>query len=707
MSEQYLDYVEKKLGRRIACFFELIDQTGAAAKLDENTYMESLLTMEVRQYFSELARIAPEWENEENQPRLRRVCELFQLDAFEQMCLELCLLGEINPYFEKFFIYMNNDWNCGYMTFDTAIRLYTLDWETKPEFYRYFTEDSKLAVYFMHIVRERGKGRVRWGLRCRDVMLCFLLSGSSEFLQETLAVSWYERVFENKENTPLPPIYQKLDRFFGEMGEKVREGVYFSGCSENTGLSLVKGYGKCKKRPVCLADIRRLAMMPPKADEGENRREACLDIIARAIYKNALVCVSFIDRAFIGQAENLAFVQWLAKLFKKHGLPCIFIGEPGCMEAADSDMLELTVMNGEQAVSVDIWRLLADGYLLADDVSLDFLANIYDFNAIEVEQILRRAEKMRMVQGDKAIGQQQLKASCIAQIKCHGNHLVKVENLCYCFEDLVLPKRQTAQLKAACDRVRYRKQVYEDWGFGGKMAYGTGVTMVFSGPPGTGKTMSAAVMANTLAAALYRVDLSAVVSKYIGETEKNLNMVFEMAARGKGVLFFDEADVLFGRRTQVKDSRDKHSNMEAAYLLQRMEEYDGVVILATNYIQNMDEAFRRRIRFFVEFTLPDEDCRKLLWEKAFPSQCKFYEPPDYDFLAKQFTLSGSSIKSIALQAAFYAAGEEMSFSADLHTEQRNRGVGMEHIVKALLEETRKEGRRIAREELKQYSIYYH
>ncbi|MDE5863260.1 MAG: ATP-binding protein [Lachnospiraceae bacterium] len=216
---------------------------------------------------------------------------------------------------------------------------------------------------------------------------------------------------------------------------------------------------------------------------------------------------------------------------------------------------------------------------------------------------------------------------------------------------------------------------------------------MFSGPPGTGKTMSAGVVAELLGTTLLQVDLAAVVSKYIGETEKNLNLVFDTAMQGQGVLFFDEADVLFSRRTQVNDSNDKHSNMEAAYLLQKMEEYEGVVILATNYMQNIDEAFKRRIQFMIDFPFPDESGRRMLWEKAFPQQMEFDEIPDYDFLAKHFELTGSHIRNIALQAAFFAA-------------DGGKGVTMEYIVKALLWEMRKTGKRISREDLREYYIYY-
>jgi len=184
---------------------------------------------------------------------------------------------------------------------------------------------------------------------------------------------------------------------------------------------------------------------------------------------------------------------------------------------------------------------------------------------------------------------------------------------------------------------------------------GKGLNVLFAGPSGTGKTMAAEIIANELDLDLYKIDLSAIVSKYIGETEKNLDRVFREGHTANAILFFDEADALFGKRSEVRDSHDRYANIEIAYLLQKMEEYDGVVILATNLRKNMDEAFARRMHFSVEFPIPEEPDRRRIWQGMFPTEAPLDKGVDLKFLANQFKFTGGNIKNIALGAAFLAA----------------------------------------------------
>jgi SpoVK/Ycf46/Vps4 family AAA+-type ATPase len=221
------------------------------------------------------------------------------------------------------------------------------------------------------------------------------------------------------------------------------------------------------------------------------------------------------------------------------------------------------------------------------------------------------------------------------------------------WDDLVLPDEETNTLHRITDQVRQRSRVYEEWGFANKMNRGLGINALFAGESGTGKTMAAEVMANDLRLNLYRIDLSAVVSKYIGETEKNLRRLFDAAESGGAILFFDEADALFGKRSEVKDSHDRYANIEINYLLQRMEAYRGLAILATNMKNALDQAFMRRLRFIVNFPFPGAAERKRMWQKVFPQDTPT-NGLDYDWLAR-FNLTGGSIHNIALNAAFLAA----------------------------------------------------
>ena len=235
------------------------------------------------------------------------------------------------------------------------------------------------------------------------------------------------------------------------------------------------------------------------------------------------------------------------------------------------------------------------------------------------------------------------------------------------WEDLVLPEHQKIILGQVAAHVRNRLKVCEDWGFARKGARGMGLSTLFAGESGTGKTMAAEVLANELHLDLYRIDLSSVVSKYIGETEKNLRKVFDAAEESGAILLFDEADALFGKRSEVKDSHDRYANIEVSYLLQRMESYTGLSILTTNLKTSLDTAFQRRLRFVVQFTFPDSEQREAIWRSVFPGTTPTSNL-DYRKLA-QLQVAGGNIRNIALNAAFFAA-------------DANEAVGMAHLLHA-------------------------
>jgi SpoVK/Ycf46/Vps4 family AAA+-type ATPase len=252
----------------------------------------------------------------------------------------------------------------------------------------------------------------------------------------------------------------------------------------------------------------------------------------------------------------------------------------------------------------------------------------------------------------------------------------------YRWNDIVLPQDRTEQLREICNHVKYRDRVYSEWGFDKKLAMGKGLCVLFAGPSGTGKTMSADIIAGELGLDLYKIDLSNVVSKYIGETEKNLSRIFDEAETSNAILFFDEADALFGKRSEVKDSHDRYANIETGYLLQRMEEHEGIVILASNFRKNMDDAFIRRLHFTVEFPFPNEEDRLRIWENVWPETAPRDPGLDLAFLARRFQVTGGNIRNIALSAAFLAADDDSV-------------VSMRHLVRATQREYQKMGKLVA------------
>jgi hypothetical protein len=249
----------------------------------------------------------------------------------------------------------------------------------------------------------------------------------------------------------------------------------------------------------------------------------------------------------------------------------------------------------------------------------------------------------------------------------------------YRWDDLVLPDRQRDLLRSISAYLRHRDRVLSEWGYERTVARTQGLKVLFAGESGTGKTMAAQVLGAELGLDLFRVDLATVVSKYIGETEKNLEKIFSAADGSNAILFFDEADALFGKRSEVSDSHDRYANIEVAYLLQRMEAYPGAVILATNFKRNIDDAFMRRLDFVVDFPFPEAADRRKIWALLLPREAPVADDIDLDFLATQFKLSGGAIRNCSLAAAFQAAD---------HDDR----IRMRHLVRAVAQEYGKQGR---------------
>lgn len=351
-------------------------------------------------------------------------------------------------------------------------------------------------------------------------------------------------------------------------------------------------------------------------------------------------------------------------------------------------LLTLELPETDEDQRLILWEHFLKGITLTGEISPAEMAAKFRFNIGQIRGAVDRACELAAASGG-GISPELLHECCYAQVVVGLNTLASPIKPAYSWEDLVLPESEIRLLKSACMHVRYRHKVYTEWGFSKKAAYGRGLSVLFSGPPGTGKTMAAQVITNQLHMQLFKVQLSQVVSKYIGETEKNLRRVFTEAKNANCVLFFDETDALFGKRSEVKDSHDRHANIETAYLLQQMEEYDGVVLMATNLLQNIDEAFMRRISFVISFPFPDVPTRKLLWRKMLDARAPLDEI-DWDFLAGNFKMAGGNIKNCIIHAAFLAASED-------------KPIGMRHLLTGIVNEQRKNNTVVLRDDLKQYA----
>jgi ATPase family associated with various cellular activities (AAA) len=327
------------------------------------------------------------------------------------------------------------------------------------------------------------------------------------------------------------------------------------------------------------------------------------------------------------------------------------------------------------------WRALTNAKIA--DADLHRLMSLYPLPLGAIGVAWRMACGLADLESaDRSITIADLEQACRAQAGVPASGLARRIEPKHDWGDIVLPLPQLEQLHAICSQAKHASTVYGAWCFERKLSLGKGLSALFSGPPGTGKTMAAEVIAADLKVELLKIDLSQIVSKYIGETEKNLRQLFDQAAAAHAILFFDEADALLGKRSAVKDAHDRYANTEIAYLLQKMEEYDGIAILATNLRQNMDEAFTRRLRFIVEFPFPEEEDRLRIWNTVWPKEVPLAQDVDLQVLAGQFRLSGGSIRNVALAAAFLAA-------------EQNEPVAMRHLVLATKRELQKMGRLVS------------
>lgn len=310
----------------------------------------------------------------------------------------------------------------------------------------------------------------------------------------------------------------------------------------------------------------------------------------------------------------------------------------------------------ETAVSPAEVALLAGQFKLSTEQLQDLVSTAGDLAA----------------QNGRSLANQDLFAAARAHSNPKLASLAKKITPRYSWEDLVLPADQVEMLREMVQTVRSRPLVLEEWGLGKKLTASAGVTALFFGEPGTGKTMGAEVMAGELGLDLYKIDLSTMVSKYIGETEKNLEKIFNEAESSNAILFFDEADAIFGKRSEVKDAHDRYANIEISYLLQRMETYDGVTILATNLRNNLDDAFMRRLQFALDFPFPKAVDRLHIWQTLFPATVPRDPDLDFELMAERFEIPGGNIRNIIVTATYLAAsnGQVVTMAHLLHGTRR-------------------------------------
>ena len=617
---------------------------------------------------------------------LEYLCRLWNCPPFERHCLLLALGYEISPSMAGNCAYLHNDGSKDYITPWLA----EITWHRETAFSDFscaFLEETSFLKRFFRPAGETSPF-MEHRLQLKKRIYSFLLWELEEEADLKGILTRWEPDMEN--------ISSNGNRQEMEILSLTRNQPDVAALLED-GIQMVELYGEegvgrryCAK--AACAKLGRMAYLIRFQEIGAHREP--FELLAERILLECLlfqaVPVVFLSEDFAGQ-EQFSKLKELVRRFSE-GSQLVFVisRRPLSGELAGDGVKRLVLEVGDLSLleKRQVWRQEGRHYSFAPGICIEEMANLFPFSHGKIKEALRQAAQHAKSRGSHVLDKHDLQRGCYCF--CEQNLIKKAILIppVYGWDDLVLPAIQKESILAACNQVRYKHKVYAEWGFEQKMPYGRGVSLIFAGPPGTGKTMAAQVFAAELCMDIYKVELSAVVSKYVGETEKNLELIFEQARQSQIVLFFDEADVLFSKRTEVKDANDKYNNMEAAFLLQKMEAYDGVTILATNLIQNFDEAFKRRVKFVIDFPFPDCARRRELWEKAFPAAMPV-EELDLDYLASAFELSGSNIRNLVLHAAFLAASE-------------NKGIGMREILLAVKNEFAKSGKLLTKQEAGEY-----
>jgi len=574
----------------------------------------------------------------------------FALSPLERSVIVLCLAPELDPAFERLYAYAQDDVTRKYATVGLALSLFGGEGEEWPAVRAALLKESSLRRYRLVTGESAPSGTVSAAqpLRLDERILGYLLGVNR----------LDERAADLLE--PMPPallspdMREAVDAAYGQITQ--------FGAPRPWPVVNLMGPPYAGKRAIARAlcerlglelhalDVSRLPVTPAEQRELFRLLEREAVLLRFALY---------VDLAR-GETADAGAQALVAAAVERLGL-FVIVGSRQRW-TTQRPAVVVTVPRPDAQVRRSLWRqALAALPPPTAEIDLDHLIHQFEFGPTEIQRAVAEAQsrwQLRDPAGAGSLSADDLVQACRMQVGWRIQEMAQRLLPAYTWEDIVLPADVVKQLHAIAAQVGHRAKVYEGWGFGAKLTRGQGITALFSGPSGTGKTMAAEILANHLGLDLYRIDLAGVINKYIGETEKNLRRVFDAAEQSGAVLFFDEADALFGKRSEVKDSHDRYANIEINYLLQRMEDYRGLAILATNMKSHLDEAFLRRLRFLVDFPFPDASHRLRIWKSVTPPQATL-EGIDWEALAR-LEIPGGNIRNIVVNAAFLAAADGTS-----------------------------------------------
>ena len=624
---------------------------------------------------------------------LVRLASLFGLSDLERDTLVICLAAELDLKYERLYAYLQDDVTKKRPTVDLVMRLLCPTVDSRLEAWRHFAPDAPLLRWNLVTLNDDPGARrpvllARY-LKLDDRVVGYLLGSDavdSRLAPHVLATG------SDSDPELASDVVERLTRWADTWmvtwtsGEPVilLHGRYGTG-KRAAAAFLANALG----RPLLMLSLTDMLAggLPLGQGLGLAEREALLT--------SSLLGWCDVDAVLQPEGgdagERRAFVQALAR----GRVPTVLLARGAWEPANELDrrpFVRFELPEPTYAERRDCWTAGLDGRTSKlDKQGLSALASRFRLTSGQIRDAVSRAQTIAWSRDplDYRVEVEDVDDACRRQAQHHLGTLARKLEPRHSWEDIVLPWPQMTALRLLTATVRLRSVVYGDWGFDRKLPLGKGLLALFSGPSGTGKTMAAGIIAHDLGLDIYKIDLSSVVSKYIGETEKNLERIFSEAQDSDAILFFDEADALFGKRSEVRDAHDRYANIETAYLLQRTEEYSGLVILASNVKKNMDEAFVRRIHFIVEFPFPEEPERLEIWRRTFPREAPRAEDIDLGFLARKLKLAGGSIRNIILTGAFLAADE-------------GQPIAMRHLVCGASYEFQKMGRLIVEADFERY-----
>ena len=611
--------------------------------------------------------------NDEGQAsRLTSLQTAFGLSPFELDVVLIALAPELDLRYEKLYAYLQDDVTRRRPTVDLTLQLLCPGLAGQVAARRSFDPSSPLLKYRLIELGEENQTK-QVSLLARSVKLDEGIV--AYLLGETRLDARLRQIAEFETDDPNPLLAGDTQEYLVRLIELASDSFVCTlvGPDEATKRDLILSLCRHFDRPLVVLNVANLP--------NQSRQEGLTRLVEReCAMRGAVLLLTGYETVFREEPNFQETRRAMAQLLRdESGL--IFISSPELLPPQLVGRLTREFQLRIESPSYGERQRIWEAQLGAAAVGLDLegLSSRFRLNSGQIVAAAQTARHRAIWRGETTPTMDDLEAAC----RVHSSH--RLSNLArkitpyYGWNDLVLATDQFQMLREICEQVQHRSLVYERWGFERKISLGKGLNVVFAGPSGTGKTMSAEIIAGELKMDLYKIDLSNMVSKYIGETEKNLERIFNEAGESNAILFFDEADSLFGKRSEVKDAHDRYANIETGYLLQKMEEYDGIVILATNLRKNLDEAFVRRMHFMIEFPFPEEEDRFTIWRKVFPAGTPIGEDVDRRFMARQFKLAGGNIKNIALAAAFLAAGDGQT-------------VEMPHLIRATRREYQKLGK---------------